>query len=190
MSRISRVETLLRTLTPRLVDDPTRSPAAVALIFAEAPVESVLFIQRAEFPGDPWSGQIAFPGGRKDPADPDLLATAVRETQEELAFDLRSSRFLGILDDLAPVSPHLPPVVVRPHLFIVPAQAALTPNAEVAQVFWTPLDQLLDPSRYRPYRFQRGERVTRHPGYHLPQGVVWGMTERILTPVLKAAGGS
>ena len=69
--------------------------AAVALILlptSDGDLEA-LFIKRAEVEGDPWSGQMAFPGGRRDPVDDDLLATAARATLEETGIDLARAPF-------------------------------------------------------------------------------------------------
>src|SRR3954471_20072145 len=80
----------------------------------------LLMIKRAEAEGDPWSGHIACPGGRMDPGDHDLAATAVRETLEETGIDIdRDGRLLGHLDDLSPRSPFLPPLVIRPYVGLV-----------------------------------------------------------------------
>ena len=72
-------------------DDRTLArQAATALVLRPRTDDALelLFIKRAEWAGDPWSGQVAFPGGRHEPHDPDLLTTSVRETQEETGIDL------------------------------------------------------------------------------------------------------
>src|SRR5215471_21768996 len=76
--------------------------AAVAAILRDREGEAeVLLIRRAQKTGDPWSGHMAFPGGRQDPSDLDLLHTAVRETQEEVGLELSPGRnLIGRLDDL------------------------------------------------------------------------------------------
>jgi hypothetical protein len=74
------------TTTESLSEGPAPGRAAVAIVLRD--VEDgpqVLLIRRAEHVGDPWSGHMAFPGGREDPEDESLLATAIRETREELA---------------------------------------------------------------------------------------------------------
>src|SRR5262245_4891896 len=92
--------------------------AAVSVILRDGDEGlETLFIHRAVRVGDTWSGQIAFPGGRREPRDRDLLATAIRETHEEIGVDLASAERLGVLDDLHPRTPVLPPVVVRPFVF-------------------------------------------------------------------------
>src|SRR5437773_8443034 len=104
-----------------------------------------LFIHRAVRAGDTWSGQIAFPGGRREPTDPDLLTTAIRETLEEVGVDLSGAERLGVLDDLYPRTPILPPVVVRPFVFALARRAALVPSDEVQRAFWLPLGRLSEP---------------------------------------------
>src|SRR5258705_6854336 len=106
-------------------------PAAVAVILHDGDdgIEA-LFIHRAIRAGDTWSGQIAFPGGRRDPGDVDLLDTAIRETHEEVGVDLTSAERLGTLDDLYPRTPVLPPVVVRPFVFALTSRPPMVLNPE------------------------------------------------------------
>jgi 8-oxo-dGTP pyrophosphatase MutT (NUDIX family) len=183
---LSRIPGLLARLAerpPREEDLPDRPKAAVAVIFAPDP-DSVLLIRRAEREGDRWSGQIALPGGRWSAGDPDLAATARRETLEEVGVDLAGVPVAAVLDDLAPRTPVLPPIVVRPFVFSIPRPAPLSPNPEVAGAWWMPLETLLTPELLRPIEYQRHGALIRGAGYHLDVGVLWGMTERILTPVL------
>src|SRR5262245_33219350 len=92
--------------------------AAVALILREREdAVEALFIQRAVREGDPWSGQVALPGGRRDDGEADLAETVVRETREEIGIDLRTQgELVGALDELRPRTPVLPPVIVRPYV--------------------------------------------------------------------------
>ena len=187
LSRIPRLADALASRAPRIVTDPTRKQAAVAIVLVPDP-DAVLLIRRAEREGDKWSGQMAFPGGRWAPDDPDLIATARRETAEEVGLDLSPARLLGRFDDSAPRTPTLPPIIVSPFVFALEERRPLVTNHEVAGAFWAPLDQLLAPGTYRPFEFaSRGSRLL-FPGYHLDAGVVWGMTERILTPLLELIG--
>lgn len=188
---LSRIPGLLERLAarePRQEDLPDRPQAAVAVIFAPDP-DSILLIRRAEREGDRWSGQIALPGGRWSPGDAGLVQTARRETLEEVGVDLSETPVSATLDDLAPRTPVLPPIIVRPFVFAVPKPAPLTRNAEVAGAWWFPLDTLLEPGRLRRMEYERYGTLVRSTGYHLEQGVLWGMTERILTPVLDLLRG-
>ena len=165
---------------------PGASPAAVALILLEGPrgLETLL-IRRAERADDPWSGQVALPGGRYDPADADLLVTAIRETREETGVELSAAERLGVLDDLYPRTPTLPAVVVRPFVFALASRPTLVPGVEAARVFWLPLDRLSQRGVRRDFTLPvRGVERT-FPAYVVDEIVIWGMTERILTPFLK-----
>ena len=170
---------------------PDARPAAVALVVVEgADGAEVLLIRRAVRAGDPWSGQVALPGGRREPRDRDLLATAIRETREETGIDLRRGEPLAVLDDLAPVTAVLPPVVVRPFVFGLSRRPALRPNDEVQHAFWVPLDRLAEPGVRREVTLTvRGAERTL-PAYVVGEETIWGMTERILTPFLERVGGS
>jgi 8-oxo-dGTP pyrophosphatase MutT (NUDIX family) len=165
---------------PTAADEPGAIWAAVALVLVPDP-DSLLLIRRAERPGDPWAGHIGLPGGRRDLGDADLLATAVREASEEVGIELNRDASIGLLDDVAPRTPVLPPVAVRPFVFALPARPPLRLNPEVAEAYWVELGRLRDPSAIRPYSLTlRGEPRT-FPAYHIDELVVWGMTERILS---------
>ena len=161
-------------------------PAAVAVILHDGDEGlEALFIQRAVRAGDTWSGQIAFPGGRRDPGDADLRATAIRETMEEVGVDLSAAEPLGVLDDLYPRTPVLPPVVVRPFVFALTARPTIVVGPEVQDAFWVSFRALQAPAA-------RGEVIVDHPGiprrvlpaYTLGNRTIWGMSERILTPLI------
>jgi 8-oxo-dGTP pyrophosphatase MutT (NUDIX family) len=155
----------------------------VAVILSPDP-DSILLIRRAERAGDPWSGHMALPGGRQDPVDPDLMTTAIRETSEEVGLVLRPNQLAGSLDDVVPRTPVLPPIAVRPYVFLLDRRPELVLNPEVAAADWVPLDLLLHPETYHTVRLEiRGE-DREFPAYRVEEAVVWGMTERILSGLL------
>jgi 8-oxo-dGTP pyrophosphatase MutT (NUDIX family) len=158
--------------------------AAVAVILVPDP-DALLLIRRAERSGDPWSGHMALPGGRQDPAEPDLVTTAMRETAEEVGLTLRPEQLVGTLDDVVPRTPSLPPIAVRPYVFALDRRPSLRLNTEVAAAQWVPLDLLLHPDNYHSVRLEiRGE-SREFPAYRLDDTVVWGMTERIISSLLE-----
>jgi len=183
LSLLDRLIRHVTSHTPRVEDDPDLIQAAVALVLAPEPA-SILLIRRAEREADPWSGQMALPGGRRDRGDDALLQTALRETREEVGLQLAAEHLIGALDDVAPRTSMLPPIMVRPFVFTLPAQKPLRLNREIAHAAWIPLESLLRPGVFGEYPVvSRGLRMTR-AGYRLTQGLVWGMTERVLTRLL------
>jgi len=165
-------------------------PAAVAVVLREGGDGlETLFIHRAERAGDTWSGQIAFPGGRKEPADADLQATAIRETREEIGLDLASAELLAVLDDMHPRTPVLPPVVVRPFAFaLADHPPTLTLSAEVQDAFWVSFRALAAPEVRREVTLHHRGASRTFPAYVVGHRTIWGMTERILTPLLTLIG--
>jgi 8-oxo-dGTP pyrophosphatase MutT (NUDIX family) len=191
----SAVVRLVRSLAERpgraveVGPEVRRAAILLTLRLREDGEPEVLMIKRADAEGDPWSGHIALPGGRMEPADDDLSVTAVRETWEETGVDVtRDGRLLGALDDLMPRSPTLAPIVIRPYVALVRADVAIAPSHEVAAAFWVPLSVLRAPAAWGTGAVQvrEGERnvsVFRHGEY-----VVWGLTERVLRQFLAYVG--
>src|SRR6267154_4326011 len=163
--------------------------AAVALIFrlGKDDVLELLFIKRAEYAGDPWSGQIAFPGGRMEGGDASLAETAIRETREETGIDLtREGMVIGVWDDLRPRTVRLPAIVVRPYLVLVDRDDPLRLSQEVALAFWLPFAALARRESWHEETVsargvQINARVFRHQEH-----IIWGMTERILAQLLES----
>jgi 8-oxo-dGTP pyrophosphatase MutT (NUDIX family) len=150
----------------------------------------VLLIQRAERHGDPWSGQIALPGGRRHPADATLQDTAVRETQEETGIDLAADGLvLGTLDEIRPRTPVLPPIIVTPFVAIVPAEVPLLLSDELADAFWVPWNTFADPAHIEESTVQVRGAAWKVDSYLVGERVVWGMTERMLRQLAERMSG-
>ena len=188
MELSDRIQSALARRAPSEEDGAVLRWAAVALVLAptSAGDADVLLIRRALFDGDPWSGHVALPGGRRDPSDGDLIVTALRETREETGLELRREACLGQLDDLRPRRGLPLGIVVRPFVFAVPERPRLQLSSEVAAELWTPLEVL------------RGQRVSAQvevrgtlldePAVRLGGDVLWGMTLRILDGFLERIG--
>jgi 8-oxo-dGTP pyrophosphatase MutT (NUDIX family) len=190
---------VLREALSAYASDPEDPPptaadflqAAVALIVRGREPLEVLLIKRARARrvGDPWSGHMALPGGRRDPADGSLLATAVRETVEEIGLDLGDAAVhLGRLEVVRPASPHLPRMSITPHVFGVPAEtSAAATSDEVDAVHWVSLDLLRDPATRGEIEIPLPGGAQRFPGLEVAGDVVWGLTYRILENFLSRA---
>lgn len=141
----------------------------------------LLLIQRAERDGDPWSGQIALPGGRRHPEDATLQDTAIRETLEETGIDLGThGAVLGTLDELRPRTPVLPPIIVTPFVAVVPPDLPLAISDELADAFWVPWSTFADPARIDESTVNVRGDDWKVNAYRVGERVVWGMTERML----------
>lgn len=166
--------------------------AAVAAIVRERDRlvgPEVLFIRRAEHPNDPWSGHMAFPGGRHSAADADLISTAIRETSEEVGVDLRSDgRLLAQLDELpAMARGERLGLSITPYVFELVTDKPLQIHTdEVAEALWAPLLPLMsgEASTDFPYVY-RGEPL-KLPGYRVGERIVWGLTYQMLQVLFRA----
>jgi 8-oxo-dGTP pyrophosphatase MutT (NUDIX family) len=183
-TRLLRLRRRLARHQPR--EDAGADPliwAAVAVLLAPDP-DSLLLIRRAVRADDPWSGHMALPGGRRGAEDADLIATAIRESEEEVGFSPSRAQLAGSLDDVAPRTPVLPPVAVRPYVFVLPSRPTLQLNPEVAAVRWVALDHLLDTGTQESIELEvRGE-LRRFAAFRVDEGIVWGLTERIVSDLL------
>lgn len=187
----------LRDAVPALLarPEPTGVPdeavdrrAAVTFVLSPDPgstsrVEALLIL-RAEVEGDPWSGHIAFPGGRVEPGDTDLLHTAQRELEEETGVAISRDGYLGRLDDLHTRSPHLPSIAVTPFVAWLESRVPVRESAELAGHVWVPLPDLASPA----FRSSFERKVPFPKQFETIQvaGVtVWGMTLEIIDNFLR-----
>ncbi len=156
--------------------------AAVAIVQASRPEESVLLMRRAEREGDSWSGHWSFPGGRRDPVDLDLLNTALRELEEECGIRLRRDQMqmpLPLTTARRRVGPFL---MVAPFVFRIDYQMPAIPDPrETARAEWVPMSLLTDPARHclRPVPGVAPEVL--FPSIDLTGAPLWGFTYRLIT---------
>ena len=188
-AKLAEVEEALRRHQPVTVDlagEPNRAAVAMILEPREDDVE-VFFIHRAEFKGDPWSGHMGFPGGRKDPGDPSVMETVVREVLEEVGIDLhKSARLISPLDEIQGVARGRQlPLVISPFAFAVEEPWEPRPNHEVQGVLWVPLSYLADPQNESIVEyFIDGQRM-RLPAYIYQDRTIWGLTFRMIRSFLE-----
>lgn len=169
--------------------DPARAAVAITLRPTADDNAELLLIRRAEREGDPWSGQVALPGGRWSPNDESLLTTAMRETWEETGIDLAATGLvLGTLDELRPRTSTLPAIIVTPVVVALDDPPPLVLSDEVADAFWVSLDALRDPALSRESPVHVRGATWRVPSFVLGEHVVWGLTERILRQLLARLG--
>lgn len=186
--RVQRV--LTERATPVLTLEAPKLAAVAAILRPSGDEADVLFIRRAEHEHDPWSGHMAFPGGRAEEHDASLLDTATRETREEIGLDLaKEGELLGRIDDVPAIARGVPvSLVIRPYVFRLRSddsgeslEPRLTLNREVEEVVWGPLGAMVrgELDTTIPYRRPGCDDLIM-PGYGIDDRIVWGLTHRML----------
>ena len=189
---IDAVRKLFSTHNP-LIDPSERSSrrAAVAMILREGAAGALetLFIQRAEHPQDPWSGHMAFPGGREDEIDESLEAVARRETLEEVGIELLPEMRIGRLDDIAGGRLRPFDLSVSPFVFFYPEPPELKLNHETADAIWVPLGYLGERANIKPYYYPPDPQRRAFPSFQYDgRYTIWGMTFRMLGSFMELFG--
>lgn len=170
------------------VDAPTDERQAAVAAILRAPRSGddaeVLLIRRSERQGDPWSGHMAFPGGRRDPSDPNLFSTARRETLEEVGLDLAAhARLLARLPDIPAVArARRVGMIITPFVFALeePNPPPFALSEEVAEVLWAPLGPMARGERRTTYAYQHDGQLFEMPAFDVDTRIVWGLTHRML----------
>jgi len=172
----------LTRLTGSLLKSPDENAnAAVAILIRPTDDDlEVFLVKRAEVDGDPWSGDMAFPGGKRGSNDASLLDTAVREVLEETSIDLSGHKPLGYLEPL--FSWVRETFSVQPILYLYKGDPAITLNYELTKYAWTPVKEL------EKTRSQAVVKGWDSPVLKVGEDVVWGLTYRMLAEILEALG--
>jgi 8-oxo-dGTP pyrophosphatase MutT (NUDIX family) len=173
-----QIRTRLDRRTRRTIVAPELRRAAILLPLHEQGGEPyVLFTRRTETV-ETHKGQISFPGGAADPSDPDVKATALRETQEEMGIPPTQVEVLGVLDDLPTT---VSGFVVAPVVGIIPYPFPFRINsAEIAEVLTVPLRLFRDPSHLRVERRERDGMTFDVYFYRYGEDEIWGVTAGIM----------
>ena len=168
---------LTQLLQNKYLEPNKEAHAAVAILLTETNHTSkVLLVKRATRETDPWSGHMAFPGGRRGPLDKNLLGTALRETMEETGIDLAKCVIIGNIESV--YSTVRPDICIQPFIFTCTELPEITLNEELRAYYWIPLEEL-----------DRSRGITRivhreHPAFLVEGEAVWGLTYRMLEKLL------
>jgi 8-oxo-dGTP diphosphatase len=177
VDQLSSLNNIRRKLKPHGRGDAS---AAVAIIFRENKREpELLLVKRAEVPGDPWSGDMAFPGGKRGPQDRDIRDTVAREVKEETNIDLGSDLYLGSMDSV--FSMVRPDLAILPLVFLQVSEPEIRINDELTSFHWASFNNL---------EGSRGTAMVKArdvPAFHVEGEVIWGLTYRIIENLLELA---
>ena len=166
--------------TLKLVTDEQGANAAVALLLKQSRDDfEVLLVKRVENPQDPWSGQMALPGGKCEPDDENLKATAKRETMEEIGVAIDDSSFFGVLT--AVKSEPRPGLKILPFVALLDSEPKLNlSRKELESYLWVPYEKIVKSRGMVEFAFGK------FPAYMVAEPAVWGITYRILSQFIQA----
>lgn len=167
----------IQKLTEKLRSPNEEVYAGVAIMLKPGDEDIELFlVKRAEVSGDPWSGDMAFPGGKKTPSDVDICDTVRREVEEETGITLDEMRFLGAMK--VEKSNVRPGKEVLPLVFVLEEKPPVTLNYELTKAFWAPLKELKKSQTRANVKGWDSE------VFKVEGEVVWGMTYRMLKRII------
>jgi len=177
---LASIQKRLLTQSPSKLQEDLPVASVAIIIDSDHQRGSILLIKRMERSGDPWSGQISFPGGHKSATDLELLHTAIREAEEEVGIKLSQEELLGPLPFVTTRSRR---VQVVPFVFQLKSPATVRKNREVAESFWVPLNELTRLEvRKREVHVDEGNLDVNCYDYN--GRIIWGLTFRILNILL------
>lgn len=164
------------------IEEEQKASAAVALLLNPVHEQiTVLFVKRVNNPADPWSGQMALPGGKCELDDQNLKDTVTRETAEETGIDLEGCQFLGVLE--AVTSAPRPDMKILPFVILCEREPAIILNEKELEGFvWISLADLIQNRGSIDFGF--GE----FPAYIVGDTVIWGLTYRIMERFFRIIG--
>ena len=180
---VNHIASFLQGFRRKELKKPQLKKAAVLMLFYSKNGELYVLLTKRTDDVEHHKGQISFPGGSQDDADPDLVVTALRESEEEIGLPREDVRVLGLFDEYeTPSGFAITPVVAS-----IPVLPPLTPHAvEVAEILEVPLSLFLD---------KRNERVEQRAPFGVPLDVyfyrfgeheIWGATAAILRSFLRS----
>lgn len=194
----------LDTISARLAHyRPKRLPGrslvtrcGVVLLIAEsgldkkAPGPAILMMRRAERIGDPWSGDVSFPGGKQDSFDASTRAAALRELQEETGFmaDGQTTPIGRLSDRLTREHGRRRPMTVSPYVYRTEKAVHLVPGAEAASLVWVPLSFFTDPDRKTRKTWRVGGLPLPAPAIDIGGPILWGLSLMIVNELMRATG--
>ena len=175
---------------PEMLSDEAREAAVLVPFVRVDEAWHILYIRRAHFEGDRHSGQVAFAGGKRDATDETLLATALREAEEEIGIAAGDVDVLGHINHHHTISEFQ----VRPYVGIMPWPYELKlDEVEVARAFTMPLNWLAQRSNYRTEERQHPESKRPWPVVyyqHYDGELLWGATARMTLSLIEVLQGN
>ena len=142
-------------------------------------------VKRASEPNDPWSGQIAYPGGRMEEIDKDTVDTAIRETFEEVGLRVTKKEVIGKLSE---VRTHVNNIVVTPYVSFKSENKELELNSEIVNDLWVPT-KTFNVKRFKEMKIFHDQDIVKTRTCYIFEGqIIWGLTRKISFELAKILG--
>jgi 8-oxo-dGTP pyrophosphatase MutT (NUDIX family) len=182
---VEKVARALRCRTPEIIAGNGHKPAAVLIPIQERQDDDYLVLTKRADHLRTHKGQIAFPGGRVDVADVDVIGTALREAHEEIGVDPRCVKILGRLDEFTAGYG----LIVTPVVGLIPAECEFQLDpAETVAVASVPIGALMEPANFTlDDHLSPGGHANYH--FYVNGWDVWGVTARIIAQFLELVYG-
>jgi len=170
---------LLEKLTERLEPQPSDIAQAAVAILVKPKDDDIEFflVKRAEVDDDPWSGDMAFPGGKKNQQDHTLIETATREVLEETSIDLTHKKAIGFMEPV--YSAVRKTLAVQPVVYQFNEYPRVELNYELTKYLWAPLSEIKNGKTNAIVKRWEG------PVYKVKGETVWGLTFRMLEKMIE-----
>ena len=162
---------------------PDRVDAAVLVPVTDEATPHIILTRRASHMSS-HAGEVAFPGGKCDSTDASIIATALRESREEIGLPEESVEVIGELDAFTSKVG----LRVQPIIGMVPSDLILLPNpGEIESIFRVPVEFFLTEKVSYTHRFRfMGNEVT-VPSFNYGDYVIWGLTAFMIVDLIKRA---
>lgn len=181
MIKLDELQLKLAKHQPVTVDACTYPEAAVLLAITQEPEPRLVFTRRADHMNT-HSGQVAFPGGKRDAQDASLLQTALRESKEEINLEPDAVQVIGRLGEV--ISLH--GIRVTPFVGLIPPHLDLHPcEEELDSIFKVPLAWFLEDPRSHTDQIETGEQTLYVPSYEWQDYTIWGLSAMMLVELLQ-----
>lgn len=167
--------------TPSALESDRRFPEAAVLLPITRSDQPELILTLRASGLSTHGGEVAFPGGRRDPEDPDLMFTALREAEEEIGLPP------GLVEVIGPLSPLISKhgIKVTPYVGLIPDFVEYRPNdAEIAAVFSVPLEFFRQDAREHTHRIDYQGRSWYVPSYRYDGFKIWGLTAIMIVELM------
>ena len=176
--------------SPGEINERARQAAVAVIIAGEQDNPLLCLIRRAENEEDPWSGQMALPGGRVEDTDANPCDAAVRETREEIGLRLGPKNYLGPLNEMAVFARGRDTGIgLFSYVFVLQGDPPRPqPNHEVSEVYWKPLQTLLEPDQWDQVHYQRNDLDLHLPSIRCGDHHIWGLTYRVIAEFFSLLG--